>query len=123
MTVAVRKWVCPLGLQVDRGALIVLPELFLELEPMLLGPVKGRFMLLHPRVVAVGENSSEIREAVCASFGFLGLKLDPDANAQLPADRDIARPESAVRVLIVQAREEWAIARECLRLATLEPAA
>lgn len=70
----------------------------------------------------VGENSSEVREAVCASFGFLGLKLDPGANAQLPADRDIARPESAVRVLIVQAREEWAIARECLRVATLEPA-
>lgn len=37
-------------------------------------------MLLHPRVVAVGEDSSEIREAVCAGFRFLGLKMDPGAN-------------------------------------------
>ncbi len=71
----------------------------------------------------VGENLPEIREAVCENFGFLGLKLEPSANAQSPPDQDIALPESSVRFLIVRAREEWAIARECLRLATAEPAA
>src|SRR6266480_4016784 len=64
----------------------------------------------------VGENSAEVREAACKQLAFLGLKLDDAANAQHPPDRDIAAPDSAVRVLIIRAQEEWAIARECWRL-------
>jgi len=71
----------------------------------------------------VGENSPEVREATCANLGFLGLRLDESKNAQSPLEEDIARPDSAVRVLIVRAREDWAIARECWRLASSEPAA
>jgi len=65
----------------------------------------------------IGENSPQVRAAACANFEFLGLKLDPDKNARSPSDQDIARPESRVRVLIVRAEEDWAIARECWRLA------
>jgi acetate kinase len=61
----------------------------------------------------VGENAAEVRDAVCKQLGFLGLKLDDAANAQHPPDRDIAAPDSAVRVLIIRAQEDWAIAREC----------
>jgi acetate kinase len=64
----------------------------------------------------VGENSAEVREAACKQLGFLGLKLDDTANVQYPTDRDIAAPDSAVRVLIIRAREDWAIARECWQL-------
>lgn len=64
----------------------------------------------------IGENSPEVRAAACASFGFLGLKLDAAKNAQSTADQDISISESAVRVLIVRAQEDWAIARECWRL-------
>lgn len=64
----------------------------------------------------IGENSLEVRAAACANFGFLGLKLDPAKNAQASADQDISVPESAVRVLIVRAQEDWAIARDCWRL-------
>jgi acetate kinase len=71
----------------------------------------------------VGENSPEVREATCANLGFLGLKLDVSKNAQSPPDQDIAQPESAVRVLIVHAQEEWAIARECWRMASVKPVA
>jgi acetate kinase len=66
----------------------------------------------------VGEHAAEVRAAACDAFGFLGLKLDHEQNAQSPAERDIARPDSTVRVLIVPAEEEWAIARACWRLAT-----
>src|SRR5437870_4878418 len=64
----------------------------------------------------VGENSAEVRDAACKQLVFLGLKLDDAANAQHPPDRDIAAPDSAVRVLIIRAQEDWAIARECWRL-------
>src|ERR1700726_1181256 len=63
----------------------------------------------------VGENSAEVRDAACKQLVFLGLKLDAAANRQHP-DRDIAAPDSAVRVLIIRAQEDWAIARECWRV-------
>ena len=64
----------------------------------------------------IGENSPEVRAITCASFGFLGLKLDATKNAQLSADQDISLSDSAVRVLTIRAQEDWAIARDCWRL-------
>jgi acetate kinase len=64
----------------------------------------------------VGENSAEVRAAACKQLVFLGVKLDDAANRQHPPDGDIAGPDSAVRVLIIRAREDWAIARECWQL-------
>jgi acetate kinase len=66
----------------------------------------------------IGENSPEMRAAACANFKFLGLKLDTAKNAKPSADQDISLSDSAVRVLIVRAQEDWAIARECWRLAS-----
>jgi acetate kinase len=66
----------------------------------------------------IGENSPEVRAAACANFGFLGLKLDAAKNAQSSADQDISLSDSPVRVLLVRAQEDWAIARECWRLAS-----
>jgi len=69
----------------------------------------------------VGENSAEMRTAACKRLSFLGLELDEAANAQRIPDRDIAAPDSAVRVLIIRAQEEWAIAKECWRLMRASP--
>jgi acetate kinase len=52
---------------------------------------------------------------------FLGLKLDETANAQISDDQDVAAHDSRVRVLMIRAREEWAIAEECWKL-TKKPA-
>src|SRR5262245_23051560 len=69
----------------------------------------------------VGENSPEVRSATCDKLEFLGLKLDEAANAQVSDDQDVAAQDSRVRVLVIRAREEWAIAEECWKL-TREPA-
>ncbi|PYX67690.1 MAG: hypothetical protein DMG72_24835, partial [Acidobacteria bacterium] len=61
----------------------------------------------------VGENSAEVRAAACGKLGFLGLKLDDAANANGLTDADIAIRDSAVRVLIIRAQEDWTIATEC----------
>jgi acetate kinase len=67
----------------------------------------------------IGENSSEVRAAACANFEFLGLKLDGAKNARGSADQDISLSDSTVRVLVVHAQEDWAIARDCWRLASV----
>jgi acetate kinase len=68
----------------------------------------------------VGENSPEVRAAVCDNFAFLGLKLDSGKNTQTPLDndndKDISAPDAAVRVLVIHAQEDWMIARECWNL-------
>jgi acetate kinase len=64
----------------------------------------------------IGENSPEVRAAACANFGFLGLKLDAAKNAQPSADQDISLSNSDVRVLVLRAQEDWAIARNCWQL-------
>jgi acetate kinase len=64
----------------------------------------------------VGENSPEVRDAACKQLAFLGLKLDDAANARHAYDGDVAAPDSAVRILIIRAQENWAIARESWHL-------
>jgi acetate kinase len=65
----------------------------------------------------VGENSPEVRSAACSGFEFLGLRLDTNANERLSLDQDISTPDSRVRVLVIRAQEDWAIAKECWKLA------
>jgi acetate kinase len=64
----------------------------------------------------IGENSPEVRAAACSHFTFLGLVVDLRENAEAPSDKDIATQESTVRVLVIRAQEDWAIARECWKL-------
>jgi acetate kinase len=65
----------------------------------------------------IGENSPEVRAEACAGLAYLNLKVDPEKNSQSPVDCDIASPDSAIRVAVVAAREDWAIAQECWKLA------
>ncbi len=64
----------------------------------------------------VGEHAPEIRQYACEKLAFLGVKLDGDRNQSSPEDEEISTSDSAVRVLVISAREEWAIARECWQL-------
>ena len=64
----------------------------------------------------VGENSPEVRAAVCDNFAFLGLKPDEGKNAQSPLDEDISAPDATARILVIHAQEDWMIARECWNL-------
>ena len=61
----------------------------------------------------VGENAVLVREKACEGWEFLQLQLELEKNKSSPQDEDIATPDSAVRILVVQAQEDWAIATEC----------
>jgi acetate kinase len=64
----------------------------------------------------IGEHSAPVREAVCDAFGYLGLRIDRVANQASLPDRDIALSDSAVRVLLVAAREDLSILRQVRRV-------
>jgi len=59
----------------------------------------------------IGEHSASIRAGSCASLGFLGLSLDAGLNASPTLDCDVAASESAVRILLIAAREDVVAAR------------
>ncbi|MDX4951830.1 acetate/propionate family kinase [Delftia acidovorans] len=61
----------------------------------------------------VGEHSAEIRRRVCEGLGFLGLRLDTEANARDAAV--ISATGSAVTVGVEPTNEEWVAARHALR--------
>jgi acetate kinase len=58
----------------------------------------------------IGEGSPPTRASACAGLGFLGVTLDHDANALTGPDRVISAAGSAVRVVVVEAREDLQIA-------------
>jgi len=64
----------------------------------------------------VGENSADVRAAACSTLGFLGVKPDNELNAQPVLDQEISAADSRVRVLVIRAEEDWAIALECWKL-------
>jgi len=64
----------------------------------------------------IGENSPEVRRAACANFDFCGITLDDAKNQSAAADEDISAGGSAVRILVLRAQEDWAIAKECWKL-------
>jgi acetate kinase len=71
----------------------------------------------------VGENSADVRAAACSTLEFLGVKLDSDKNARPSLDQDISASDSRVRVLVIRAQEDWAIATECWKLMRRDKAA
>jgi acetate kinase len=68
----------------------------------------------------VGEHSALVRGRVCERLGFLGVELDPAANAGAGPDVDIQTPESRVRVALVHAREDVVAARAARRTLSLD---
>jgi acetate kinase len=59
----------------------------------------------------IGEHSALVRGRLCERLRFLGVEIDPHLNETADPDRDVAAPGSAVRVLVVAAREDLIAAR------------
>jgi acetate kinase len=64
----------------------------------------------------VGEGSAHVRAAICERLRFLGVELDAAANEQTEPDAEIATTASAVRVVVVHAREDVVAARAAREL-------
>jgi acetate kinase len=60
----------------------------------------------------VGENAPAIRELASRDLGYLGIRLDPAANAAAAPDAEIGDPGATVRSLVIRAREDLEIVHE-----------
>ncbi len=65
----------------------------------------------------VGENSVSMRERICSYLGYLGVKLDPEANGKRGKEIKISTEDSKVAVYVIPTNEELMIARDTLALA------
>jgi acetate kinase len=59
----------------------------------------------------IGENSSDVRAAVCAGLAGFGIELDAGRNAELRGEGRISLDGAAVTVLVLPADEETVVAR------------
>ena len=64
----------------------------------------------------VGENDKATRKNVCEYLGYLGVKIDDEANDVRGKNRVISAADSKVKVMLIPTNEELAIARETKRL-------
>ena len=63
-----------------------------------------------------GENRAELRAAICANLGNLGIRLAAEKNLATRATEDlISAPDSAVKIFVIPTNEELVVARECRR--------
>ena len=60
----------------------------------------------------VGENDGGIRAAVCEYLGYLGVKIDADANKKRGFENCISTPDSKVQVWVIPTNEELMIAQD-----------
>lgn len=60
----------------------------------------------------VGENDKVGRKAICEYLGYLGVKIDDEANDVRGKYAVISAPDSKVKVMLIPTNEELAIARE-----------
>jgi len=60
----------------------------------------------------IGEHNPAVRAAAADGLGFLGVAIDPVRNSAM-ADADISGLGAAVRTLVITAREDIEIARQC----------
>jgi acetate kinase len=65
----------------------------------------------------IGEHAAEVRSRVCQQSQWLGIRLDPKANAR--HDLIISAADSSVDVLVIPTNEEWMMAQHTQSLLAL----
>ncbi|WP_343521660.1 acetate kinase [Pedobacter sp.] len=67
----------------------------------------------------VGENDSNMREAVCSELSYLGIELDLSRNTCYKGElKEINTADSKVKILVIPTNEEYEIAHQCFGLLT-----
>jgi acetate kinase len=64
----------------------------------------------------IGENSSDLRSAVCRDLAELGIVLDPVANQQAHSEVSIHASQSRVQIWVMPTNEELVVARLAAKL-------
>ena len=65
----------------------------------------------------VGENSPELREAICEKLAYMGVTLDKEANRSRGKEVVISGSDSKVKVVVIPTDEELVIAQDTAAIA------
>ena len=71
----------------------------------------------------IGENAAEVRARICGGLEWMGITVDPDANASLTSGREgrFSTADSRVELWVIPTDEELLIARDTWRVVTGAP--
>jgi acetate kinase len=69
----------------------------------------------------IGENASDLRQAICANLDRLGIVIDPELNKVRGREAVISPAGAPVKVMVIPANEELVIAREVRRFLSNNP--
>jgi len=71
----------------------------------------------------IGENSSVIRQRICAGLDWLGIAIDDQLNSQMSGGKEgeISAKDSRVKVYVIPTNEELLIARDTVRCVLNSP--
>ena len=97
----------------DENCILALQKFFYEVAKYVgayAAAMNGIDMLTF--TAGVGENGPETRAAICEYLGFMGVKIDPEANNCRGKERLISTPDSKVQVWVVPTNEELMIAQD-----------
>jgi acetate kinase len=64
----------------------------------------------------IGENSAEVRQQVADGLQYFEIRVDQSKNLNCEKDSKISSTDSKVKVFVIHDREDWLIAKECLKL-------
>ncbi len=64
----------------------------------------------------VGENTALTRGQIVEKLGFMGVKIDAEANKCRGKEMDISAPDATVKTLVIPTNEELMIAKDTARL-------
>jgi acetate kinase len=64
----------------------------------------------------IGENDWEVRVGISGYLGYLGAKIDEEANCNQRTDRIISTPDSKVKLVLAETNEELVIAMDTMKL-------
>lgn len=64
----------------------------------------------------LGENNAVMREEIANMLTWLGVELDPEKNKCRGIERDLTKPTSKVKMLLIPTNEELMIARDTVEL-------
>ena len=65
----------------------------------------------------IGQRDADLREQVLSSLGFLGLRLDQEANTS--HREKIHLPDSSIQAWVLETNEEIVVARETQKVVAL----
>jgi len=64
----------------------------------------------------IGEHNSRLRRRVCENLGYLGVKIDYEANMAFGEETLLSTPDSKVKVALIPTEEELMIARDTMHI-------